>query len=129
MRNFPERNITMDGKRHFSRVHFEAHTQVKYHNKTYRGELLDISLKGALLEIREAIPVNMGESCEITIHLPSSNINLVFEAKLVHIHQNYFGFKFVSEDIDTITHLRRLIELNIGSHEQVTGELAYWLKE
>lgn len=119
----------MDGKRHFSRIHFVAHTQLKYQDKTYRGELLDLSLKGALLQFKENIPIIKGEKCEIIIHLPSSNINLNFEAKLVHIHSGHFGFKFVSEDIDTLTHLRKMIELNIGDHEQVTNELAHWLKE
>ncbi|MBM4053485.1 MAG: PilZ domain-containing protein [Planctomycetes bacterium] len=119
----------MESKRHFSRIHFEAHTQLKHHNTTYRGELLDISLKGALLQFKENIPVKLGDECELKIHLPSSNINLVFESKLVHIHQDHFGFKFISEDIDTITHLRRMIELNVGNHEKITDELSHWLKE
>ena len=118
----------MDDKRLFRRIPFDTQTRVICNNVTYNGTLLDISLKGALIQFLEPIPAVKGERCNIAIHLPSSNVNMFFEATLVHVSQVNYGFKFLTENIDTITHLRRLMELNIGDDKAVVEELAYWLQ-
>lgn len=117
----------MEDKRHFRRIPFDTQTRVIYSDVTYSGILLDISLQGALIQFPEHIPVKMDDRCNITINLPSSNVNMFFEATLVHMHQLNYGFKFLTENIDTITHLRRLLELNIGDDKEIANELAYWL--
>jgi len=43
--------------------------------------------------------------------------------------KNRLGFKFISEDLEIASHLRRLLELNIGSTEIIAREVASWLKE
>ncbi|HJW86675.1 MAG TPA: PilZ domain-containing protein [Candidatus Brocadiaceae bacterium] len=118
----------MDNKRLFRRIPFDTQTRVICNNVTYNGTLLDISLKGALIQFIEPIPAVKGECYNIAIHLPSSNVNMFFEATLVHVSQVNYGFKFLTENIDTITHLRRLMELNIGDDKAVVEELAYWLQ-
>ena len=120
----------MRNQRHFSRIQFDVHTHIIVHEKTYKTELLDISLKGALLAFEEEAPLlKVGDTCTLNIHLPSSSINLVFEAKLVHLHEETYGIKFIREEIETFTHLRRLIELNLGDGDQVTNELHFLLEE
>ena len=71
----------------------------------------------------------MNNSCTLIIHLHSSDIKLIFDAELVHIHENNLGFKFISEDIGTMTHLRNLVSLNVGDYDKITDELDLWLKE
>jgi hypothetical protein len=91
--------------------------------------LLDISLHGALVQAKNDIPIEMGDSCEVSIHLLESEITMLFEADLAHKHENRFGFKFTGGDTETITHLRRLMELNIGSSEVLDREISLWLEE
>ena len=119
----------MESKRRFSRVNFVAKTHMEFNNNIYEGELLDISLKGALLHSRVKIPLKKGDCCILKIHLHSSDIILTFNAELAHLQQNDLGFKFTSEDVDTMTHLRRLLDLNVGNHDKITDELSFWLKE
>ena len=58
-------------------------------------------------------------------HFPSSEITLTFNAELVHNHQNKLGLKFWSTDINTMTHLRRLLELNVADYDAITHELSF----
>ena len=119
----------MEEKRYFSRINFTAHSQIEFNNKVYEGNLLDLSLKGALLSFKEQVPLKMNDCCVIRISLHSSDIKLVFDAELTHIHKENMGFKFLSEDVDTMTHLRNLLSLNVGDYDKITDELDFWLKE
>jgi c-di-GMP-binding flagellar brake protein YcgR len=119
----------MDERRNFQRVPFATKAEIDCNCKKYHGELLDISLQGALVLGRGAIPLEKGSRCILSIHLLDSEITLQFEADIVHLQENRFGFKFISEDMETATHLRRLLELNIGSAEALDREIAFWLKD
>lgn len=118
----------MGEKRYFKRVKFETDLKIDFAGKTFEGELLDISFKGALLHTEVGIPMKKGEICRLNIHLPSSGIKMNFEAQLIHIDNNHLGFKFSSEDVDTMAHHKRLLELNLGSAEDLDREIASWLK-
>ena len=54
-------------------------------------------------------------------------ISLGFQAELIHCEENRYGFKFISENLETLTHLRKLIELNTGDAEATRSELSAWL--
>lgn len=119
----------MDEKRYFSRISFKAHSQIEFNNKVFEGELLDLSLRGALLSFKDQIPLKTSERCTLIIHLHSSDIKLIFEAELTHIQKNNLGFKFLEEDVGTMTHLRNLLSLNVGDYDKITDELEFWLTE
>jgi len=59
-----------------------------------------------------------------TLKLPcSSKLDIIYSPK------NKFGLKFISEDIETASHLPRLLDLNIGPSEIIGKEVDFWLKE
>lgn len=118
----------MQDRRNFSRIKFGTEVQIKLNNKTFEGELLDISLKGALIQSNIQTPIKIGDCCALRFYLTSSVIRLKFNVELVHLHQNKLGFKFLSEDVDTMTHLRRLLELNVGEEDRITHELSFLSK-
>ena len=97
--------------------------------KKYYGDLLDISLQGALIHGKGDILLEEGNVCELSIHLLDSEITMQFDVDLVHRKENKFGFRFISEDTETMTHLRRLLELNVGSSEAIDKEISFWLKD
>lgn len=115
----------MEERRKFSRVKFIADVEVAIDNQLFPGELIDISLNGALFRAKGSIKMERGDVCELKFYLPSTDLTLKFNAQLVHDHQRQFGFKFISEDVETMTHLRRLIELNVGDAELVSHELTF----
>jgi len=117
----------MCGNRYFSRIKFPAQAQIELNNTIHKLELLDISLRGALLHSQIYLPLTLGTRCVLRIYLPATNVTLTFNAELVHLNENNFGFKFLDADIDTMTHLRNLLGHNIGDHDQITHELHFWL--
>ncbi len=117
----------MENRRHYKRIKFETESNLTINDTSYHCELLDLALKGALLQTSEELPLADGESCRINIFLPASNIALRFEGQLVHRRGDLLGFKFLTVDIETLMHLRRLLELNIGDGDEVSREFDYWL--
>ena len=115
-------------ERRFQRVPFQAVSRVATSDSTWPCSLLNIALKGALLE-SDQLPIEAGTMCDLEIVLPGTGIPLEFRAVLVHHQDNRYGFKFLRVDLTTLTHLRKLLELNIGDAECVRNELMAWLEE
>jgi len=114
--------------RRFQRVPFQAETRVVANDSAWACRLLNIALKGALLE-SDQLPIEPGTICDLEIVLPGTGIPLEFSAVLVHHADNRYGFKFLRIDLSTLTHLRKLLELNTGDAECVRKELMVWLEE
>jgi hypothetical protein len=115
-------------KRHFTRLNSPFDAIIKIENQVYHGHLIDLSLKGALVELSHQIKP-LGINCLITIPLAASGLKMSFNAKLVHSEDHHFGFKFESEDLDSLIHLRRFLELNCADPEQITHELFFLVKQ
>ena len=118
----------MDERRNFQRVSFAARTEIICAGKKYHCELTNISLRGALVLADRTLPLEEGSRCKLAIHLLDSEIILRFETDIIHRRDNRCGFKFISEDLETAIHLKRLLELNIGSSTAMEKEVARWLK-
>ncbi len=119
----------MNEKRYFKRVDFQAEVQIICGENILHGDLLDISLKGALIRIHEPGILQVGRQAAIRIYLSTSDITLTAEVDVVHQRGEDYGFKLFKIDAESIGHLRRLLELNLGSSETVASELEFILKE
>ena len=114
--------------RRFRRIPFVTQVTLISGQESWTGELLEIALKGALVETKGLLPFDLGTECSLCINLQGSSVSLEFQAELIHRNNCHYGFKFISEDIETLTHLRKLIELNTGDVETTRGELVSWLE-
>ncbi|NIA19268.1 MAG: hypothetical protein GWP07_02385 [Xanthomonadaceae bacterium] len=119
----------MNEKRYFKRVNFPAEVQVVCNENILHGDLLDISLKGALINIPEPGILQVGHQATIRIYLSSTAISITAEADVVHRRGGDFGFRFFKIDAESIGHLRRLLELNLGNSKEVNSELEYILNQ
>ena len=113
-------------ERRFQRVPFQAETRVASGSSAWDCSLLNIALQGALLE--GELPLEPGAICDISVNLPGTDISLGFRSELVHHVNSQYGFKFLDIDLETLTHLRKLLELNTGDADCVRGELMTWLE-
>ncbi len=117
----------MEDKRDYLRVPFNCHSQINVVDQSFTSELLDISLRGVLLEVTPPQEIGLGSLCEIDIAFASCNTHLLLDAKLVHREGNHYGFRIESLDLDSLTHLRRLLELNYGDSDEIDREFFHWL--
>ena len=114
-----------EDQRHFSRIPFDCDVTVIDQTVHWPTQLLDISLNGALVSRPpEWRPAN-GDECQLHIKLHNSNVVINMErATVAHVTDDRVGFECQFIDIDSITHLKRLVELNLGDPELVNRELA-----
>lgn len=121
----------MAEKRHYERVRFVERAHVNCGDTIYPCMIVDLSLKGSLLELdQQSIPpLDTDQLCEISLHLAGNTIVLRFEAVATHSHLNTIGFQFKSMDTESMTHLRRLLELNTGDPEEIDREIHYMMEQ
>lgn len=88
------------------------------------AHVLDLSLKGALLSLPSATELTLTLPCLLKIQLNDKETVIAMAGELAHIEGEQAGFLCRSIDIESITHLRRLIEMNLGDATLVERELA-----
>lgn len=110
-------------RRRFSRILFDAHVELAQGEFHWRASLLDISLKGLLLQ--QVLPAEVMPKEPILVKiLLSDNTSIAMSVIVVHQHHNQTGLACTSIDIDSVCHLRRLIELNLGDAKAAERELS-----
>lgn len=121
--NDTHKNATTNERRKFSRILFDAHVELAQGEFHWRASLLDISLKGLLLQ--QMLPIEVVHSEPILVKiLLSDNTSIAMSVAVAHQHHNQTGLVCSSIDIDSVSHLRRLIELNLGDALAAERELS-----
>ncbi|GGO78362.1 cyclic diguanosine monophosphate-binding protein [Marinobacterium nitratireducens] len=110
-------------RRRFTRIPFDAECEMR----TAAGtgailQLADISLHGALAESQAPLPLAAGETAELQIYL-TSDILIRMPVTLAHTEPPRYGFLAGDMDLDSVSHLRRLVELNLGDETLLEREL------
>lgn len=113
-------------RRHFTRVGFSCGVLVEVADASTQAELVDISLKGVLLRA-PTLAVAPGQACKVIIQLAEEQ-QIVMPVQLAHAHEGYWGFECTQLDMDSLTHLRRLIELNMDDPKAAERVLAELIK-
>lgn len=113
--------------RSFWRAPFHAKVQVVDATGTWEGELLDISLKGALLDMSEDWPGVLGAKCQLRLDL-GQGVSILMHATVAHLEGTKMGVRCDNLSLDSITHLRRLVELNSGDPKLLERELPALLR-
>lgn len=115
---------TQNDLRKFTRIPFESKVHIVSTESSWYCNLLDISLKGILTTIPNNWDGKTGEHFLLELLLNDSDVQIRMEVSVVHVEQKTVGFKCEHIDLESITHLRRLIELNIGDTKILGRELS-----
>ena len=113
----------MSDKRRFTRISHDAQADIIMNRHAYSGHLLDISLKGVLLNCDHKLEGLVGQELEVIVQFGALDHGLVAKAKCVHQEGHHIGLEFTSLDLDSASQLRRLIEMNLGSSELMDREV------
>lgn len=114
----------MADRRKFSRVIYQAPALIKQGEQTWASEILDLSLKGALLATPPDWEQGNQQDYDITFSLFDSDIHIDMELRLIHENEHHLRFKIDHLDINSASHLKRLVELNVGNDALLHRELA-----
>jgi hypothetical protein len=64
----------------------------------------------------------IGEPCHIKLHL-AEGVIIAMWGKVAHLEGRFTGMRCETIDLESITHLRRLVELNSGDPSMLEREL------
>lgn len=110
-------------RRQFSRIHFEAEAYLSLSGHQIAVELLDLSLKGALIRpINEGF-IQSGSEGRLEIRLDDGETVIGMDTTVVHHHAPFYGLACRGIDLDSVTHLRRLVALNLGDEALLEREI------
>lgn len=110
-------------RRQFWRAAFHSPVRLICQDESTPAELVDISLKGALMDVPAAWRGKVGDACRLSLQL-AADAAIVMEAAVSHREGRRVGLRCQNIDLDSVTHLRRLVELNAGDPTLLERELS-----
>ncbi|MGL4829003.1 MAG: PilZ domain-containing protein [Vibrio sp.] len=103
-------------KRRFSRILYQAPAILSQGDKQLATCIQDLSLHGLLLWAEEKPEIlDKEQPVIVEFTLFDSDVTLHMTAKIVNIQERIMRMSIVNIDIESISHLRRLVELNVGN--------------
>ncbi len=108
-------------RRHFTRIAIDSSANIRCQDRSLQTRLLDVSLKGALLERPVDYQGNSGDQCELELLLGDTTITML--GSIAHSEGPHIGFRCDYIDLESISHLKRLVELNLGDEVALEREL------
>lgn len=115
--------LKQDERRQFSRILFNAECTLHQGDMEWVTEVHDISLKGLLVRKPDFFSLDLSEPCEATVKLAGSDACIIMSLEFSHEDDQALGFRCQYIDIDSMTHLKRLVELNLGDEDMLKREL------
>lgn len=113
----------MDQRRHFSRVPFDIDSTLVDDEDRLDISVIDLSLKGALITKPPEWNQSNRQGLALEMRLVDSDIIMQMKCDVAHEHENSLGLKFIEIDVESISHLRRLMELNVGNSDLINREV------
>ena len=118
-------------RRRFSRIVYQVATKltqdtsVVQNNSVVEGTVQDLSLQGLLIDCAGHHQLNHQLPVMISFQLTDSDINIQLEASIVSTINTSVRLRIEHLDIDSISHLKRLVELNVGDDELLYREIEH----
>jgi PilZ domain-containing protein len=113
----------MAENRHTHRVNFDCLVEFEASECQHVCELYDISLQGALIGACSGATPPADTPCKLTIKLDDAgDIQIIMFGTVAHKIENRVGIYCESIDDDSMAHLRKLVEYNLGDVELVNRD-------
>ncbi|PJC85021.1 pilus assembly protein PilZ [Vibrio sp. HA2012] len=113
----------MTERRRFSRILYQAPAELRQGEVKFSCAIQDLSLHGMLLTSAKDNPLNPELPADVFFHLPESDIIISLTAKIIDISPTLMRTSIYNIDIDSISHLKRLVELNTGDEALLYREM------
>ncbi len=113
-------------RRRFARIPNDHISQVLINGEPMDCRLIDISLKGALLEYdHPEHPLQTGDQLELVLSLDEEGeLPIRMHGTVTHREASHVGLQCQEIDLDSATTLRRLVEVNLGDAQMLERELS-----
>ena len=116
-------------RRGYHRVSFNADAKLFAGDTEIHCQLLDISIHGVMLECNSVQNFSQDANYHIEIPLDESDHLITMQLALKNERDNIIGMECTHIDLDSISLLRRLVELNLGQPEFLDRDFAALIKD
>ncbi|MDD5028012.1 MAG: PilZ domain-containing protein [Rhodoferax sp.] len=113
-----------ESHRQFSRVPFSTAVTLHLDHQTHQVRLLDIALKGALVQTTENENLQLGQPCRLLLPLTGGGQAIEMNGRIAHLEERNVGVRCEHIELASLTLLRRLLELNTGDADTMDRELS-----
>ena len=100
-----------ENRRHFTRIPMDCQVMLACGAQQWKSKLIDISLKGALLAIPEDFSECPECSCRLMFSLNETDVSIMMVGHIVYHKDKHLGFRCDRITLNSITHLKRMVEL------------------
>ncbi len=116
--------------RRFTRIPFNVPALLEVRGEKLPCSLVNVSLRGALVELASGAPPLAGSACAVTIDLdPSGEARIRMGGEVAHQSGNQVGVRCGELDLESVQHIRRILEFNIGDEALVLREIGELVAE
>lgn len=109
--------------RRFLRSVYQAPARLNLAGYMREVQVLDVSLKGALVDMGAALPCPVGVRGRLRLQL-SPTTYIAMDVAVTRVRGSQLGLKCLHIDLDSMTHLRQLMEHNAQDPALLGRELA-----
>lgn len=109
--------------RRFRRFDFQGQARLYSSGKMWDTEVIDVSLRGALVVRPADFDGRVGANYRLELRLQGRAV-ISMGVSAANISADRIGLKCERLDWDSFLHLKRMIELNLGNPEELNRELS-----
>lgn len=81
-------------------------------------------MKGVLVQLATPTTLQAGQRCTFDLTLSDNETHIAMSVRVAHVNGDRAGFHWERIDAESLTHLRRLLELNLGDADLVERDLS-----
>ncbi|MET2855218.1 PilZ domain-containing protein [Vibrio owensii] len=115
----------MTERRRFSRIIYQVSALLEQGDLALQATIQDLSLHGLLLKAENASSLEPSRKVDVSFSFAQSEQVMQLTANIISIIDNEIRLKINNIDIDSISQLKRFIELNVGNNELLNRELEH----
>ena len=112
----------MKDKRRFQRIVFEHDATLSVGDQQWSIHLLDLCLKGILCTEPDGFPADTDLPIHFSLVLDDTH-KVQMEMALSHRNDGHLGMECRHIDIDSISELKKIVQLNLGDDQLLYREL------
>ena len=116
--------VSHEERRDFSRIPLSRPAALELGKSRVACDLVDISLRGALVRTKTPLVAVEGQPCRLLVQLDQGPSTILMRGEVAHARNGDIGVCCRELDLDSAAHLRRLVEVNLGSEKLLERELA-----
>lgn len=112
-------------RRRFSRIVYQAPAKLSQGDLNMVAYVNDLSLRGLLLTVTDADLLSEKSILNVEFTLPESDITIQLNGTIVNLDGHTLRMSIEYIDIDSIAHIKRLVELNVGDSQLLYREIEH----